>query len=232
MCCQEKKKSSAAAFYLCCCERCGFGLLSEQSDREANECWLNRWVVTLLHWRGFTGDMMHCFTEVVGWQWDHSVGCLCVKCQSVTISEARGVADMCLPHSLNRCLHNLSTALALFHWQFVTSPEFLFRPPYVSFGTVDSVLLVSEWVAGVTATPSPGSSFFRRMRLEWALTFPFLLTSLCLNYKFSLLEMTSVHPIFKYIVIFHTNFVHCFMFLWYDSFLLGFEIHISAKCKI
>lgn len=153
-----EKSSAAATLHLCCCERSGFGLLSEQSDREANECWLNRWVVTLLHWRGFTGDMMHCFTEVVGWQWDHSVGCLCVKCQSVTISEARGVADMRLPHDLNWCLHNSSTALALFHWQFVTSQNF--HPPYVSFGTVDSVLLVSEREAAVTATLSLGHPFF------------------------------------------------------------------------
>lgn len=63
---------------------------TEQSDREANECWLNRWVVTLPHWRGFTGDMLHCFTKLVGWQWVHSVGCLCMECQSVTHKQSMG----------------------------------------------------------------------------------------------------------------------------------------------
>lgn len=111
-----------------------FWLLSEQSDREANECWLNRWVVTLLHWRGFTGDMMHCFTKVVGWQWAHAVGCLCVKCQSVSISKSRGVADMCSPKNLNWCLHNSSTAMALFHWHFMTSQIFSSAHPMFPLG--------------------------------------------------------------------------------------------------
>lgn len=153
-------KSSASVRHLCCCKRAGFWLLSEQSDREANECWLNRWVVTLLHWRGFTGDMMHCFTKVVGRQWARSVGCLCVKCQSVSISKARGVADMCSPQNLNWCLHNSTTALALFHWHFMTSQKFLFRPPHVSFGIVDAVLSVTEWAAGVDySSIFAGSSF-------------------------------------------------------------------------
>lgn len=34
------------------------GLLGEQSDREANECWPNRWVVALLRWRGIAGDAL------------------------------------------------------------------------------------------------------------------------------------------------------------------------------
>lgn len=49
------------------------GLLSEQSDREANECWLNRWVVTLPHWRGFAGDAMRTLGEL--W-WDNCAGFL------------------------------------------------------------------------------------------------------------------------------------------------------------
>lgn len=127
-------KSSASVRHLCFCKRAGFWLLSEQSDREANECWLNRWVVTLLHWRGFTGDMMHCFTMVVGRQWARSVGCLCEKCQSVSISKARGVADMCPPQNLNWCLHNSKTALALFHWHFMTSQNFSSAHPMFPLG--------------------------------------------------------------------------------------------------
>lgn len=100
-------------------------LLSEQSDREANESWPNRWVVTLLHWRGFTGDMILCFTEIVGRQWDHPVGCLCLKCQSVSISRSIELSLYLLsPLGLNRCLHNSSTSLARFHWQFVTNLDF------------------------------------------------------------------------------------------------------------
>lgn len=70
----------------------GSGLLSVQSDREANECWLNRWVVTLPHWRGFAGDAMRSLGEL--W-WDDSAGFLWAafvpKCQSVFPEAERGV---------------------------------------------------------------------------------------------------------------------------------------------
>lgn len=103
-------------------------LLSEQSDMEANECWLNRWVVALLHWRGFAGDMMHCLTELVGWQWGCSVG-WCIQSRSAMHRQNTGGGDTRSIQNLDWCLHHSSTAPASLHWHFMTIHNVSVRPP-------------------------------------------------------------------------------------------------------
>lgn len=58
------------------------------------------------------------------------------------ISKARGVAGACSPQIVNWCLHNLSTASALFRWHLMTSQNLSSAHP-VSYGTVDSVVSVT-----------------------------------------------------------------------------------------
>lgn len=71
----------------------GMGLLGEQSDREANECWPNRWVVALLHWRGIAGDVLHRPAEL-GAVFVLRVDLLCT-------GRARGVGDTRSPRKLD-----------------------------------------------------------------------------------------------------------------------------------
>lgn len=131
--------------------------LSEQSDREANECWLNRWVVTLLHWRGFTGDMMHCFTKAVGWQW----ACFVWNVNLCLYLKARGVAFMCSLHIFNWCLHNLLTALVLFHWHFMTSQSFSSAYPMFPSGQWMLYFQSLNMLLVLTAAFLDGLSHFR-----------------------------------------------------------------------
>lgn len=125
----QTAKCATSGRHSCCCERAGMWLLSEQSDMEANECWLNRWVVTLLHWRGFAGDMMHCLTELVGWQRGRSVGC-CIQSRSAMHRQNTGGGDTHSPRNLDWCLHHSSTALASLHWHFMTNHNVSVRPPH------------------------------------------------------------------------------------------------------
>lgn len=116
----------------------GCWLLSEQSDREANECWLNRWVVTLLHWRGFTRDMVRCLTKLVGWQKGLFCGlCFVFYVNLLCTGKVWGVGDTRSPRNLDWCLHRSSTALASFHWHFMTNQNVSVRPPHASSGTED-----------------------------------------------------------------------------------------------
>lgn len=89
-----------------------------------------------------------------GFHWRHdallhqdsgmTVGCFCMKCQSVSKCKAKDIADSCSPHILNKSLHNLSIAFTLKPLTVCDKPEFLLCPPHVSFGTVDSLLSISE----------------------------------------------------------------------------------------
>lgn len=69
------------------------------------------------------------------------------KCQFVTTRKARRTHNLLSPQKLNRCLHNSSISVALFHWQFVTSRNFSSRPLRLSSGTVDSEWL--SWTATI-----------------------------------------------------------------------------------
>lgn len=51
----------------------------------------------------------------------------------------RGVGDTRSPRNLDWCLRRSSTALASFHWHFMTNQNVSVRPPHASSGTEDGM---------------------------------------------------------------------------------------------